>query len=197
MISLADYRRRLDRLRSEREHVLQTVEDERLALDKAKQDYAAALEAQRIIQSVAERLQTTANQRIAAVVSRCLRAVFGSSAPGFRIQFPQRRGKTEAQLEFTQGANCLSEPLEESDGGSVDVAALGLRLACLMLARPTRRRLLVLDEPMRNIHGTNNRRRAAELLLTLAKEMDLQVILATGLEWLKVGNVVELGDDDE
>lgn len=196
MTLLSDFRRKLDRFVLERDHALRAVDDERAALVEAREATASAVEGQRIVQSVAEELQTSANQRIAAVVTRCLSSVFGQDAPTFRILFPKRRGKTEAQLEFVQGENSLTEPLEESDGGSVDVAALGLRLACLMLATPRRRRLLVLDEPFRNIHGSGNRERAADLLLTLSKEMGLQVIMATGLEWLRVGNVIDLDEGD-
>lgn len=191
-MTLIEHRRRLDRLIADREHALKAVDDEQTALARCRMNHATAVEAQQIVQSVAEELQTTANERIAAVVSRCLATVFGSDAPKFRIQFPKKRGKTEARLEFVQGSNAISDPLNESDGGSIDVAALGLRLACLMLTTPKRRKLLVCDEPFRNIHGTRNRQRAAELLLTLSKELGFQMILATGLEWLQVGNMVDL-----
>lgn len=187
-----DLRRRLDRVLAERDHALRSADEERVALENAKADAVTAVVAQQVAQDVAAAQQTAANERIASVVSRCLEAVFGRAAHRFRIDFAKKRGRTEARLEFATADGTMTEPLEEADGGSVDVAALGLRLACLVLSMPRRRRLLCLDEPMRNVHGDGNRQRAAELLLTVAREMDVQIVMATGLEWLKVGKVIDL-----
>jgi ABC-type thiamine transport system ATPase subunit len=138
---------------------------------------------------VAKEVQQKVHRRIAAVVTRCLAAVF-DDAPTFEIEFVQRRGKTEAVLWLVRDSH-RTDPREDS-GGVRDVVSLALRLAKLLMERPARRKLLVLDEPYRNIHGDENRARAAALIQALSKEMKVQFLIVTGLDWLKVGKVIQL-----
>lgn len=84
-----------------------------------------------------------------------------------------------------------TDPRHDS-GGVRDVLSLGLRLAKLLTEIPRRERVLILDEPFKNVHGTKERERAAQLILLLADELKIQFILTTGLDWLKIGKVVEL-----
>ena len=122
-------------------------------------------------------------------MTKCLYAVYEGKYT-FEIEFVRRRGKTEAELWFVEGGHRVAP--RDSSGGARDVASLGLRLAKLLMERPARRKLIVLDEPFKNVHGAEKRRRAANLILTLANEMKVQFVIVTGLEWLKVGKVVEL-----
>jgi len=75
----------------------------------------------------------------------------------------------------------------------VEVAAMALRLSCLLLATPKRRKLLVLDEPLKALHGDDNRERARQLIETLARELKVQIFLTSGTEWLRCGKVIEIG----
>ena len=86
----------------------------------------------------------------------------------------------------------LDDPLNECGGGIIDLAALALRLISIVLSRPAKRRLLALDEPFRNVNGLEYRAAVNALLPMLAKELDLQLIIATGNDWLRGGKVVEL-----
>lgn len=186
-------REKLDRLLADRRHALRRAGEEREALEAASAREAAASEAQKIAQAAAEQTQAAATARIASVVTRCVRACGWDY--DFRVEFKRLRGKTEARLQLVRGGNVIEEPTGAAGGGVVDVAALALRIACLALARPARRRLLVLDEPLKSVHGTRHRELAAELLAALAEEFETQIVLATGLEWLQeIGKVVDLSD---
>ncbi len=83
------------------------------------------------------------------------------------------------------------DPTASVGGGVVDVASFALRLACLLLASPKRRRLLCLDEPFKHL-SENYRPAVRELIEVLAREMDVQFIIVTHSNELKIGKVIEL-----
>ena len=148
--------------------------------------------AREIVQVVSQQIQATVHERVANIVTDCLEAVFDDPYE-FRIIFERRRNKTEAIIVFVRDDVELDDPMNQIGGGVVDVAAFALRLACLMLRRPAHRRLLVLDEPMKNVRGEVYRRRVATLLERLAKDLDMQILLNTDVPTFRLGTVVEMG----
>lgn len=172
----------------------EAVDREAIALDEAQGQERTTVAAQQIVQSIAQTIQQQVHQQIATVVTRCLTAVFDEPYE-FSIQFVQKRGKTEAQLQFTRDGLVLDDPLNEVGGGVIDVAALALRLAVILLSRPPRRRLLVLDEPWKNIRGEQNRTRTRQMLQRLAEELGIQFIINTDIPAYRLGTVVEITDD--
>lgn len=191
MIDLVKWRNKTNSLLAQYHHLSEQVRDERKLFKEAKQEVTAALEAQSICQEVAESVQEIAHRQIASLVSSCLKAVFEEEAYEFKIKFAQKRGKTEARLVFEKGGLEIT-PKDASSGGQIDLAAFALRLACLWMQKPQRRKLLVLDEPLKFLNGSHYQERVGELLLKLAKDMKLQLIIVTDDEWLKVGKIVEL-----
>lgn len=184
-----DARRRLARLRAEYDHADRSVAEERAALKGLKAKIADLKAAQELAQRVAEAVQESAHQQIAAVVTRCLGAVFGEDAYEFRIRFERKRGKTEAKLLFARDGLEV-DPLSAAGGGVVDVAAFALRLACLVLSRPRKRLLLILDEPFKHL-SKDYRPQVRRLVETLAKEMGVQFIFVSHAPDLATGKVVE------
>lgn len=135
-------------------------------------------------------MQQKVHRQIAAVVSKCLRSVYGT-AYDFEIEFTRKRGKTGAVLWLIKDGH-RTDPKDDS-GGVRDVVALGLRVAQLLLERPAKEKVLILDEPFKGIHGEEYQRRAAKLIETLASEMDIQFVIISGLKWLReIGKVVHL-----
>lgn len=127
---------------------------------------------------------------MAKVVSSALATVFDEPYT-FHIEFEQKRGKTEARLVFMRDGIEFN-PKECSGGGVLDVAAFALRLACLILARPEARRVVVLDEPMKFVNGDENQARVGSMLLQMAEKTGFQFIIVSDDEWLKIGKVIEL-----
>lgn len=184
---------KLIRLLADRDHADRQVQEERVALQAAKDRQAAALEAQGIVQAVAAGVQAAAHSQIAGLVSRCLRAVFGEQAYVFAIDFKRARGKTEATLTFRRGGLVLDKPMEEAGGGCVAVAAFALMLSRLLLARPRRRPVLCLDEPLERLKGAEYQERAGALVTLLARELGVQLIIASNEPWLQdCGKVIRL-----
>lgn len=167
------------------------VKEEKLALATCEEELAGAKEAQLAVQVVAARIQAQAHNRIASVVSRCLEAVFDEPYE-FKIIFDRKAGRTEARLVFIKDDNEI-DPMTASGGGVVDVAAFALRLSCLLLSKPTLRRLLILDEPFRFV-SAEYEERVAQLMMELSVELKTQIILVTHKEEFKIGKVVRISN---
>jgi len=163
---------------------------ERTALISRKKRLDSSLQAQEILQRLAKNVQQQAHKQIASVVTKCLRAIFPDPYT-FKIIFERKRGKTEANLVLYRDGLLLEDPLNETSGGVVDVAAFALRLACLIFAKPAKRRLLCLDEPFKMVDA-DNAARIGDLLMSLSEELKLQIILVTHNENLQIGKVIQL-----
>lgn len=149
--------------------------------------------AQQILQDIAKAVQEKVHTGIAKIVTRCIQTVFQDDPEGtceFQIKFERKRGKTEARLVFTRDGEEFN-PIEEDSGGYVDVAAFALRLACICMEKPRRRKVLFLDEPFKFV-SEEYRPYIGQLLLDLAKELDFQIVMVTHLTELQIGHVVRL-----
>ncbi len=192
MDSILSLRERTDILLSEHSLAVRQVKEEKKHLQEAKHKVEDSEKAQEIIQSVALKIQNTAHKKIASIVTKCLQAVFGEDSYEFQLKFSQKRGRTEAQCVLVRDGLVLEDPADEVGGGVIDVAGFALRVACLMLSQPKRRKFLALDESFRmvskeyipNVRG---------MLEMLSKEFGVQLLLITHNRDLYTGKVVELG----
>jgi len=167
------------------------VRQERQALQTITQRLEIIRQAQSIVQKVAETVQNQAHNRIASVVSRCLESVFGSDAYQFKIKFERKRGRTEAVLLLERNGIELDDPINSAGGGVIDVAAFALRVACLALSLPKRRKLLVLDEPFKHV-SAEYRPTIRTMVESLARDMGIQFVIVTHSDQFKIGKVIEL-----
>lgn len=164
------------------------VEKENLAA--AKESLAAHQEAQKVIQGVASGVQTSVHKKIASVVTRCLQTVLNEQYQ-FKIYFEQKRGKTEARMVFVDQNGHDIDPMTESGGGAVELAAFALRLVALLMTKPQPRKVLILDEPFRCV-SRNHADRLRELIESLSKELEMQFIIVTHDERLQFGKIIEV-----
>ena len=191
IIGLSSYRRTVDRLTARHNLATAAVEKEVGEQVRIATDLTATVQAQQIVQGIAQGIQQRVHARVADVVTRCLEAVFDDPYE-FQIRFDRKRGKTEARMVFARDGMELDEPLDEIGGGVVDVAALALRLTSLLLSRPKPRRLLVLDEPFKNVNSKRYRQRVKRMVERLAEDLDVQFVIVSQMEDFQVGKVVEL-----
>lgn len=165
------------------------VRKERTALAVAQTLRDDLRKALTICQAVAQSVQEAAHAKIATIVSRSLEVVFDTPYK-FQIKFELKRGRTEARLVFERDGLEV-DPLTASGGGVVSVASFALRLSCLMITQPPFRRLLVLDEPFSHL-SVEFRPRLVELVLALAKELEIQFLIVTHENQFRAGKVIEL-----
>ena len=185
-----EFRKSIDPLIAEYRYVCRNIKEEKRALAEVEEEVSTSEEAQIVIQHVAEEVQKSAHSQIASVVSKCLQTVFGDDAYEFKIDFQRKRGKTEARLLFVRDGLEL-DPIDSAGGGVVDVAAFALRIACLLLSRPRKRRLVVADEPFKHL-SKEYRPAVRQMLLALAEEMGVQFIIVSHSPEFVCGKVVEI-----
>lgn len=190
-MKLNSLRKKTNRLLADYRHAKRRVNEESEALSTALIRVKSVSKAQVIVQQVAEKVQQQAHARIAAIVTKCLRAVFDDPYK-FQIDFERKRGKTEAKLTFIRGDYKIN-PIKGAGGGVIDVASFALQIACIMLQRPKRRRVFIADEPFKFVSERKKyRERVRELIETLAEELDFQFILITHDKSLEAGKVIQI-----
>lgn len=166
------------------------VAQEKQRLAEAELELKHRREAQEVLQRLAQSVQQQAHKRIAGVVSTCLSTVFDEPYD-FQILFERKRGRTEARLRFVRKGVAM-DPMTASGGGAVDVASFALRVAALTLKRPRLSRLLVLDEPFKNL-SAEYQDNIRMMLEGLARDLDLQVVMVTHNPRYATGRVIEVG----
>jgi DNA repair exonuclease SbcCD ATPase subunit len=186
-------RHRLDTLLTEYRLAKRAVVTEKAALREGREQVAALTEAQTLVQEAAQAVQTTAHNRIASIVSRCLAELFEEPYT-FRIAFTKERGKTSARLELERDGLVLTDPLAECGGGICDVASFALRVSCLLLSTPHRRRVLFLDEPLKHL-SAEYRPIIRKVIEKLSKELSVQMIIVSHAHAFRMGKVIELEGD--
>jgi hypothetical protein len=192
IIDIQRYRQNTNVLLERYRQAKAATEREEIALAETNDNVASVVEANQIIQSIAQTIQQQVHQRISSIVTRCLNAVFEDPYE-FKIRFDKKRGKTEATMVFIRDGMELDDPLTSVGGGVIDIASLGLRLACILLSQPRLDRVLILDEPYKNVRGEEFKQRTKMMLLALAEDLGLQIIINTDVESYKtLGSVVEL-----
>ncbi len=191
MMDFRDMEKKIRRCQIEYDQSVVAAEKERKIIDTVFKTKESLEEARQIVQSIAEDMQQRAHNRIARVVTRCLAAVFDDPYE-FQIRFEQKRGKTEAVLGFTRDGERYTDPLNELGGGVLDVAALALRLSCVMVSRPPAERTFILDEPWANVRGEENKKRTRNMLNILAEEFKVQWIINTDVESYRLGRIIDL-----
>lgn len=190
-MEIQQYRRKLDLLLAELSHAERSAQEEERTLTSCRSRVEDVGKTQTLIQSVSQYCQEQANKRMASIVTRCIQSVFGEDSYTFKIRFESKRGKTEAVLVFERDGMELDDPIEETGGGVIDLAAFALRLASLTLIRPRKRMFLGLDEPAKHL-SENYRPAFRELLEVLAEELNLQILMITHSEELVVGKIIQL-----
>lgn len=190
--TLGNWRAQADPLVAQLAAAKATKQTTEIRLERARALVVAVAKAGKVAQAVAESIQHQTYKHIAGVVSRCLRSVF-DDAYEFKMNFVRRRGRTEVDLFFERDGESV-DPLTASGGGVIDVASFALRLSALALSGPSVRKMLVLDEPFKYV-SEGYRGRIRDLLEQLADEMQMQILMITHVNELRVGKVIELSGD--
>ena len=182
---------KVDSLLSAYNQAKKQVKIETTEYKKAKKELKYLEESQLIVQQVAQEVQQHTHRRVATIVSRCLNLIF-TDAYEFKLIFERKRGKTEARPIFIKNGHEI-DPTYSSGGGVRDVTSFALRMACMILARPRRRKLIVLDEPFKMM-SPDNRDRVKLMLEVLSEELGIQIVMITHDKTLVTGHVIDLSE---
>lgn len=159
-------------------------------IEKKEQEIELLEQTQADCQIVASSIQQVAHKQIARIVEKCLSTIFDEPYK-FEIVFERKRGKTEAKPVFIRDGQVIDKPLKGSGGGAIDIAAMALRLASIILTKPKQRKILILDEPFKFV-SQRYRKNIAQMLKELSEGYGIQIIMVTHVEELKIGTIYQL-----
>lgn len=140
----------------------------------------------KLLKEVSEKCQQKTVKQIEKIITQLYQYVFNSDDEVV-IDLDVKRAYPEAHILIkTQkgGKNVMLDPVEEEGGGKVDIISLGLRVAGLLLFKPSLNKVLILDEPLKDVSTSLTtskayRQRTAEFLKTLCQDYGIQIIIVT------------------
>jgi DNA repair exonuclease SbcCD ATPase subunit len=182
----------MSKLRERYREALRSRKKWKSELKEAKQESVALDEASLILEKVASYVQRQWYEQLGSVVTRCIQSVFGTDSYEFRLIFKHLANRTQVEMVFEKDEE-VYDPMSSTGGGVVDIAAFALRVASLMMAAKTQRKILILDEPFRFV-SAGYRYKVAALLEVMSVEFGIQVLMITHMEEIQAGTVIQLGD---
>lgn len=143
---------------------------------KTERRYQRNLEkAHEILKQVGLETQKQLVYHISDVTSLALGSVFDDPYK-LVLDFVERREKTECDLFFERDGNRI-KPVDDAGVGAVDVAAFALRIASWSMMLPRTRNVILLDEPFKHLRGKIENERVFEMLQTVSKMLNIQIIM--------------------
>lgn len=174
----------IERKKGERSIITQSIKnleddiiDTKLVIEKID-------EALLISQTVARETQNTLIYHISDVVSLALNSVLEEPCE-FVLKFTTKANRTQCEMGLRMNGVVL-KPYFANGGGVVDLAAFALRVALLGLYGGRAENILILDEPFKFLNPPKKMLpKAAKMLKMISQELNLQILMITGLEELE------------
>jgi len=175
MVDITSLRARLERGKGQRAAFQASLAEAKADLKEIKAHLIDIKEGRAIIQRVAQDTQRQVEFHMSHLVTKALNAVY-TKPYEFRIEFVERRGKTECDMFLIEDDEKL-DPLTMTGGGVCDIIAFVLRLAIWSIdkSRPT----LICDEPFKFLHSEELQTRCSEMVKTISEQLGLQIIIVS------------------
>lgn len=184
MTEVKDFRKYVDNAKSQLDMVKSTISKTTTDLEQIRISMDFAEQARVIIYNVAQKTQESLILNIESIVTTALQSVFGEDSYEFKVDFNIKRNRTEADLYFVKDGFRYN-PLSGSGYGAVDIASFALRIVALELSQPRVRKVLIIDEPFKNL---------SEEYHDLAGQMIRELSEKLGIQFIIVAHIKELGD---
>jgi hypothetical protein len=156
------------------EKSITTVESELLENKRSLRQHEQARE---ILREAGLKTQESLSFHIAEITSLAQEVVFDKPYT-LGVNFVNRRNKTECDLYFQRDGEQL-DPMEDSGGGPLDVAAFSLRVACWCMEDPISNNVLLLDEPFKHLKGESANLRVLDMVQQISQKLNLQIIMVS------------------
>src|SRR4030066_650901 len=114
---------------------------------------------------------------IESMVTTALQAVFEEDYQ-FVIDFDIKRNKPEARISLKLRGE-ETDPKDSCGGGVLDVASFALRVILWSIENPKSSNVIILDEPMKFLHGRIEN--AMKMIKDLSKKLNIQFIIVSQL----------------
>ncbi len=175
-MTLNEIKNKLERKKGQQEKLLKDVEEIKQNIHKNRKEQLNIDKAREIIKKVGLLTQQQLQFYISDIATVALEGIFAEPY-SLRLNFEERRNKTECDILFERDGETFN-PLDDTGGGAVDVAAFALRIASWSMDRPRTRPVIILDEPLRFL-SEDYHEAASEMIKELSKSLGLQFIIIT------------------
>ena len=171
---IVDARKKLEQHKGAKEKTEKDLKDSTREVKRQQIKLKQAESAIEISKQVGLKTQQELEFHISNLVSAALASVFPDNPYKFKVNFVERRGKTECDLRLERNGE-LVNALSSVGGGVVDITSLALRIASLSMKSGHIRPLLLLDEPFKHL-SVDLQERAEAMLHELSTRIGIQVI---------------------
>jgi DNA repair exonuclease SbcCD ATPase subunit len=178
MITSEEMRERSSAIRQAHAAASRDIAQATVYLHEAHERRKAAESVASIVSEASQAAQVRFAGIVAGVVTESLNSVYPYNPYEFRLEFRECAGKTVVDTLLYRDGEPL-DPLSSTGGGVWDVLAFALRVSLFILtAGDNTRKLLVLDEPFKFLHGAEKIRRAYETLELVGRQFGLTILCA-------------------
>lgn len=178
-MNLQDYRSKLNTMAAEKGLLSKQLAADQMRLTELVEESDDLVKARAIHQQAAIDTQNNLRVRVESLVTNALRAVFRDKDLAFHLSFEMKRGRTECTLTMSEDGHQI-DPLLGHGGGPCDIASFALRCAFWSMDRT--RPVMILDEPMKFLRGSDLLTLAADMVKSVADKLGLQIIMVTHIK---------------
>lgn len=175
---MIDIRNYFEREKGKKQALELSLSEKETELLSLKKDIRNTEETLGIVQIVAQQTQNKIKYHISELVTLALSSIYDDPYE-FSVKFEIERNSTVAKLIFLKNGEEM-DPMQESGGGPVDVAALALKIAGWLIQKPKSTNTFVFDEPGRFI-SRDLTSKFGEMIKKISKELGIQFIIITHL----------------
>jgi DNA repair exonuclease SbcCD ATPase subunit len=176
MVQIQQLRNKLEQQKGKKAQIEKNLLNAETELKQKRRSLHQHEQAREIVREVGMKTQQSLQYHISDITSLALEAVFPNPYE-LKVEFVQRRNKTECDLYFTRDGNNI-DPLTASGVGAVDVTAFALRLASWSMTSPRTRPVIILDEPFTHL-SADLQEQASIMLKEISQRLKIQFIIVT------------------
>lgn len=169
-------RNKLEQQKGQKQQIVKSLAGLKEELKQAQKDLRRHEQAREVIREVGLKTEQQLQYDISDIASLALDAVFNNPYE-LKVEFVQRRNKTECDLFFTRDDNDI-EPEEGAGVGAMDITSFALRIASWSMLIPHTRNVIILDEPFKHL-SVDLQDRASAMIKEISKKVGLQFIIIT------------------
>lgn len=158
-------------------------------LEEEKTNYEYIEEAQIFLQTVAKKTQSKLSFHISDFVSNALETIWGEEAYTFKLDFIEKRNKTEVEMFLVDDNGIIGlKDLNSlrTGGGILDIIAFALRISLWSLQK-NKEKLIILDQPFTNL-DSEHLPLANLLLKEVNEKLGIQFLIINHNPLLNEGN---------
>ena len=175
MINIEQIKSKFVAYKTEVRLILKDLEIKEKEYNSLKTYVESLLKARVIVAEAGKYTQTYLKDYIEGLVSQALQAVFEDDYQ-FIVDFDIKRNQVETKFHL-QVKDQKMELKDTCGGGILDVASFALRVVLWSIQNPKSDNVIILDEPLKFLHGKMEN--AMKMLKDLSKKLEIQFIIVS------------------